>query len=221
MNKSSIFLVGAKEQNKISKLPEFIYFDTSFWNEAVGISNSNYRRECKEFINYILENNSVICTSNLVLGEMDHIVGNAFIMQRANSKGISIPRYGGNGSINMKVLQDKLMEGDSDFIKDYKAQLMEIKNVIKSKSIFLDYDADEGFDDKAFHIRELTDFKLGDKDSQHATICHNNNINSIATKDGDFWTLDNFNVFTIPKQEFKIKSIDRANVFLEFDEKKY
>lgn len=220
MNKSSIFLVGGTGRNKITQLPEFIYFDTSFWNEAIGISNSQYRRDCKGFIDYVLENNRYICTSNLVLGEMDHTVGNAFMINRARMQGIEIPKYNG-GQPNMKALQDKLIEKDSNFVYDYKNQLLDIRNIIKSKSIFLDYDANEEFNDKAFSIREATDFKLGEKDSQHATICHNNNINSIATKDGDFWTLDNLNVYTVPKDEYKIKSIDRANVFLEFDENKY
>jgi len=220
LNNSSIFLTGGKGRDKINEFPEFVYFDTSYWNQAIGISNSTYRRECVNFIEECLNNKSIICTSNLVLGEMDHVVGNAFTMNYAKNNNFSIPKFS-NGKYNMKALHQNIIDSDREFTRKYEEQLSCVRDTIKKVSVNLDYLANEEFNDLAFKIRKSTNFILGDKDSQHAAICYKNEINNIATVDGDFWSLDNFNVFTVPNNDFKIKSIDRANVYLKFDKNKY
>ena len=221
MNKASIFLLGDKRWSNEVKNPEFVYIDTGFWNESLGqTKNICYRQKVKNQIESWVQNGTILLTSNLVLGELDHVVGNSFLLNYAEKNKITIPKYK-NGGIKTKDLFDTILEKDKEFPKKYEDELLKKKQKVKDVCQEIDYVEDASFRNLAFNIRKSTSFKIGEKDSKHYAICHQNGINNIATLDGDFWSLDNANIYTIPKQEYEIKSAGRANVFLQYDENKF
>lgn len=57
MNESSLFFID-KKRNEYSfdKFPEALYIDTSFWIEVFGGNNSEYSRDCRNFLQDCLKN---------------------------------------------------------------------------------------------------------------------------------------------------------------------
>ncbi|WP_238906618.1 PIN domain-containing protein [Clostridium sp. YIM B02506] len=220
MNKASIFLLEKKaDKYKFNKIPEAIYVDTCFWNEAYG-HNSTYGKDCRDFIEHCANNGTILCTSGVVFGEIQHITKKAFLEEYAKREKIIVPKYR-NGTYNMKLFYENLIETNANIAEQIDVEIDKINNSIKKYSMELDYDGNESFTRQIRDIQRNTKYIIGERDATHVAIYHNNEINSVATIDGDFWSLDNQNIYTVPNPNYRTKILDRANVFLDYKENKY
>lgn len=223
MNMSSIFLVD-KRKNAYSfkKLPEAIYIDTCFWIELMGKGKSGYSNDCKQFFMDCIDNQTMITSSNIVLEEIEYVTKNAFLRQQMNlqSNSSKIVKMG-DGKIHFKKTYNNIVLPNKELLDQLRNMINTNKQFVEENSILLDYTSDKNFRDKIDKINTSSKYTLVGKDSEHFAVFHNYGINSIATVDGDFWNSENLNIFTIPREEYKILSLDRANVFLEYDENKF
>lgn len=225
MNQSSIFLIG-KRNNKyeFNQFPDNLYVDTCFWNEVYGNGNNTYRAECSEFLEDCASNGTQLLTSGIVETELKHIIKNSMVSESIGLLHINLNnrkfQYS-NGNVNYKKVYLEILRKDSQFAYKIDDEIKRILSEIRKVSIFLDFDHNQEFGQEVDKVLSNTNYIMGSYDAEHAVVSHMWSTNSIATTDGDYWTLDNTNIFAPPKSEYKNIRLPRANVFLPYDKDKY
>lgn len=225
MNQSSIFLIGKKNNNyEFNQFPDNLYVDTCFWNEVYGKGNNTYRSECSEFLEDCASNGTKLLTSGIVETELKHVIKNSMVADSIKPLHISLSnrkfQYP-NGSVNYKKVYSEILKKDPEFALKIDDEIKTVLSQIKKVSIFLNFDNNQEFGQEVDKVLRNTDYIMGSYDAEHVVISHMWSTNSIATIDGDYWTLDNTNIFTPPKSEYKNIRLPRANVFLPYDKDKY
>lgn len=223
MNNSSIFFVD-KKRNKYSfnEFPEAIYIDTCFWVEALGQNYSEFGRDCKNFIDDCLSRDEmIVCSSNLVLQEVDFTVKNKFLKKLIDSKKYDskIVRCS-DGKINSKATYANIVVPDQSLVTQLDNEIEKFREFIRNNSYVIPHTYDDELREKIERISKDTSYLVLGTDVEHIAIAHSNGINSIATVDSDYWATDNMNIYTIPSDNYRRESWGRANSFLEFDENK-
>lgn len=218
MNESSIFIVQKKgNRYEFPSLPTDLYIDTSFWNEMYGSGNITYRFDCTEFITDCVKNGTTLYSSSIVHEELTHIIRNSMIKETAKDMAINIPRRNDN-SIDMKKLYDKLMFQDKAIAQKIEAEIKRIRGIVENTTEFLDHTEDQEFLDDLDKLTSMTEYRINTADVKHVIISRTYGINSIATKDGDFWLLDNANIYVPPVPYYHTLMLGRKNTYLKFDE---
>ncbi len=205
MNKSSVFDIEKKNgKYTVSKLPEMVYFDTSFIGEVIGYNSDKQSKTlCKEFISELSLNNSLLVISPIVLEELYHIIRAKYVCnllgdQNLKSKDIEsyIARHPDVHSAIMKEIRKVKIELEPIFIS-------------------LSYNHDDKFDELTVRVMEL--FQLDSKDAQHIAYCLLNGINNIATIDYGFSRTDNMNIYTT-NQRMISECSTRSNVYIKHND---
>lgn len=226
MNEASIFTLEKSRKNKfdISEYPSDLYVDTSAWTALIaGSSNSTSRenRLMRDFVGECLEKGGLLYSSGVVLEELSHIIRKEILdkeVQKIELK--KIPRYS-DGSTNEKRLSKIIKEHNPHIVEDITEQIHMAKQFVKNNSIFLEYTENQEMSEQMDELIKNTDYVLGTRDAKHVLVAHQYGINSFLTKDSDFTSLDNANIYVSANEKYSLLKIGRSNVFLPFDEKKY
>lgn len=222
MNESSIFLLS-KTGNKYDfpQLPSGIYLDTSYWNEAYGSgNNSTFRYEFHEFIKDCTANGTEFFTSGLVREELIHINRNAILKESVDRLGVKPVYYPNSKKINYKQLYEDTLKKNSNLPAEIDSEINRIWGIVSSISTFLPHENNENFSDEVHDLIRRKDYKLDTMDAKHAVVAYMWDVNCFGTKDGDFWLLDNCNIYVPPVPSYRNQMLGRANVYINHDPNK-
>lgn len=223
MNESSIFLIGKKnDKYEFNDFPKSLYVDTCFWNEVYGNTNSSYRRECSNFLEDCVSNNVQLLTSGIVNTEMKHVVKVSMMQEAIKNLNIDVHRFRyRDGNTNYKEVYQEILKIDAEFPDKISNEVNRVIKEVGRVSSYIDLEHDEEFDNEVDKVLKLTKYIMGSYDAEHTVLSHAWMTNSIATTDGDYWPLDNANIFVPPKSEYRNKRLGRRNILLPYDENKY
>ena len=217
MNQASIFLLSKKGRKyEFTDFPKDLYIDTCFWNEVYGVGNISFRTNCADFLIDCAGNDTAFYTSGVVHEELMHVIKNSMIKEYAYSHNIKVHRYKDN-SINMKKLFESVYNSFPNIVQDIDSEIKRIRNIIDEKTYFLEHINNEEFIDDVNKLIASTNYQINTADAKHVLIAHYNEINSFATLDGDFWMLDNANIYAPPLDFYNINRLGRRNTFLKYD----
>ncbi len=205
------------------ELPEAIYVDTCFWNEAYGTSYDKLgRQECVDFLTYCTTNKIRLYVSGIIYDEVQHIIKKSLIDKALNETKINKNEFKyRDGSINSKRLFEEICRAKTSLIDDINLEIQRILNLIDEIAEFLPYECNKEFNDEVIRVYKEFKYEIGVSDVKHAVVCHCYGLNSIATRDGDFWIFDNINIYSPNNEKIKMEIVDRKNVLLPFDDNKY
>ncbi|MGU8559112.1 hypothetical protein ACV3P1_12715 [Clostridium perfringens] len=216
MNESSLFFID-KKRNEYSfdKFPEALYIDTSFWIEVFGGNNSEYSRDCRNFLQDCLKNKVILVTSNRVKGEIEINKKRAWIKEVATKYPNLIVKCD-EKKINLKKTFQNIVSND-ELYKEFLSLINADMEVIDKMCMMAEYNSDTEFWEYMLNLKKNTKYIIEDKDAEHLAIALKYGVNSIATIDGDYFSTDNLNIFTIPTERNKNEALGRANMFNEFN----
>ena len=94
-------------------------------------------------------------------------------------------------------------------------------HIVQKGSEMLEYVSNASAIQEIIEIRKASGNILGVNDATHVYIARTYGINSFLTADGDFFALDNDNIYAPANEKYSKEKIGRANCFQEFDSTKY
>ncbi len=194
MNRASAFSTRSKHTNDI-EISNFMYLDTSFILELID-SQSNYVRDCNDFIVQADKNHDVFFTiSGQVEAELRHTLIRKVYEGEANKLNVS-----------WQVLYDE----DPNYMELVDNETRKTLELLRNIGvIYLDYNSNQKFRDLTSAISTIGG--LDTYDAEHVSIMLSNQHNSIVTLDHHFLKVPYINVYgptrSIVKQSTEKKEI--------------
>ena len=218
MNQASIFTLekSGNSYKDFDTVPKDLYVDTSAWLAAYS-SNSVYN-PIRNFMGECIDKGATLYHSEVVLSELIHVNEKAFYDKYAE-KYIKQAKSQ-NGTINQKKLRELIRENHPEVVNDIAQSQTNLLHIVQFSSEMLEYEGNIKTIEEIIKIREASGNMLGVNDAKHVFIARTYGINSFLTADGDFFSLDNDNIYVPVNEKYSKAKIGRANCFLEFDSTK-
>lgn len=218
MNQASIFTLekAGNSYKDFDAVPKDLYVDTSAWVAAYS-SNSTYN-PVRNFMAECVGKGTTLYHSPVVLSELIHVNEKSHYDKYADE--YKKQARGVNG-YNQKKLRELIRKNHPEIEGDIEKSQNNLLHIVQKGSEMLEYVSNASAIQEIIEIRKASGNILGVNDATHVYIARTYGINSFLTADGDFFALDNDNIYAPANEKYSKEKIGRANCFQEFDSTKY